>query len=168
MRALQNCKIIRAKIIPLHPLRGCTWRGYLEIFGCRVPLGLGNLCLADKSNANFFPFFFLLAFNKTRVGSLGLDRIPDWIGLRIGSDCYFHFWCRRILMRTDLFKLATQVAWNEKIRVLPMGVEPVHMHLYNGQLPHATTSCKQPPPVSDHFQSNSFVSQSNTFSKTLL
>ena len=45
-------------------------------------------------------------------------------------------------MRTDFFKLATQVAWNEKIRVLPMGVEPVHMHLYNGQLPHA---------YSDHF-----------------
>ena len=35
----------------------------------------------------------------------------------------------------------------------------------NSLMPIATTSCKQPPPVSDHFQSNSFVSQSNTFSK---
>ena len=32
----------------------------------------------------------------------------------------------------------------------------------------ATTSRKRPPPVSDHFTNNRFVSQSNTVSKTLL
>ena len=81
MRALQNCKIIRPKIIPLHLLRGCTWRGYLEIFGYRVPLGLGNLCLADKSNANFSPFSS--CWPSTKQGS---DRL-DWIGFQIGLDC---------------------------------------------------------------------------------
>ena len=81
MRALQNCKIIRAKVIPLHPLRGCTWRGYLEIFGYRVPLGLGNFCLADKSNANFSPFSTCRPSTKQRP-----DRL-DWIGFEIRLDC---------------------------------------------------------------------------------
>ena len=45
---------------------------------------------------------------------------------------------------------------------------PIIFTTVNSLMPIATTSCKQPPPLSDHFQSNSFVSQSNTFSKTPL
>ena len=39
---------------------------------------------------------------------------------------------------------------------------------YTVNSPIATTSHEQPPPVSDHFVNNCFVSLSNTASKTLL
>ena len=41
--------------------------------------------------------------NKTRMGSLGSDRTADRMGLRIGSDWYFRFWCRRIILRKAVF-----------------------------------------------------------------
>ena len=48
------------------------------------------------------------AVNKTRIGSLGSDRTVDqsglWIGSdQIGSDWYFHFWCRRIILTKAVF-----------------------------------------------------------------
>ena len=44
----------------------------------------------------------ILAVNKTQIGSLGLDRTADGIGLpigldRIGLDWYFCFLCKTIM-----------------------------------------------------------------------
>ena len=62
----------------------------------------------------------ILAVNKTQIGSLGLDRTADGIGLPIGSDRIGSDWtgifafCAKQLCREKLFSMMTQVARNKK------------------------------------------------------
>ena len=80
MRALQNCEIIRAKIIPLHSVvvrGGVTWK-YLDVV---FRWGLETSASQTNLTQIFSPFSSCWPSSKQ-----GSDLL-DWIGFQIGLDC---------------------------------------------------------------------------------
>ena len=108
----------------------------LLYFDCRTILVHGRF--DDSSN--------FVAVNEGGSDRTGPDRTgPDWtgdrIGLRIGSDWYFRFWCRRIILRKAVFNNDTGGSETEKrassctrspCRVMFCSLKPISCRILSG------------------------------------
>ena len=87
-------------------------------------LGCLNLSSISPSFSTFLKFAFPTPAgrqpNQDQVASIW-DRTTDWIGLRIGSDWYFRFLCRGIILRKAVFNNDTGGS-EQEIRALTKGV----------------------------------------------